>query len=123
MGTSMEDYLKVIIPQISPELVSSIALSHIQTLAHLLPPFSLAGFESRLSAEQSIVDLLIRFPCLEPEFSAQLLTHSSWRSLQSFCQEWVQPHSPLHDSVQHIWSEFDLDRSTLTVLKEFSASI
>lgn len=115
MATSMEDYLKVITPQIPTQLVSSIALSRIQTLAHLLPPFSLAGFESRLNAAQSTVDLLVRFPCLVPNFSPQLLTHSSWQSLQSFCQEWVQPHSPLHDSVQHIWLEFDLDRSPLPV--------
>lgn len=110
MGCSLEDYLSVVTPHLHPDLVSPKALSYIQTLAEVLPPFSLAGFESRLGAEQPVVDLLVRFPQSKLNLPEAFLSYPAWQALDSFCQEWSNPNSFTHDKVHHIWLEFDLDR-------------
>lgn len=110
MGCSLEDYLNVVTPYLHPELVSPEALSYIQTLARVLPPFSLAGFESRLGVAQPVVDLLVRFSCMQLNLPAEFLAYPAWQALDSFCQEQRNPHCFTYDKVHHIWLEFDLDR-------------
>ncbi|MBD2078636.1 hypothetical protein H6G01_01670 [Leptolyngbya sp. FACHB-17] len=115
MPCSMEDYLNVVVPYLPSELVSDSALSNIRALSKVLPPFSLAGFESRLGTAQPVVDLLVRFPRLKLPLPQAFLAHSAWRSLHNLCQAWVQPSSELYDQLQHIWLEFDLDRPPASV--------
>lgn len=108
MNCSMQDYLKVVTPHLHPDLVSPEALSHIQLLAQTLPASSLAGFECRLGANQSRVDFEIYFP-LEPILPKQFLTHPTWQSLQTLYREWALPTSVLHQVVEGIGLEFDID--------------
>ncbi|HEY9608787.1 MAG TPA: methyltransferase domain-containing protein [Allocoleopsis sp.] len=109
----MADYLKVVASHLHPELVSPLALSHIQALAQNLPPCSLAGFECRLSAEQSNVDFQVNLGSWLPhaEFATNLSNSSYpiWKAFQDFCQEWTDPTSLLHRNIDNLWLEFDLD--------------
>lgn len=115
MNGSMEDYLKVVIPHLDSELVSSEALSRIQALAQVLPPFSIAGFECRLGKEQSRVDFQVNFPPLTLNLPESFLTHSVWRTFQDLCQQCIDPTSLLHRSVESLWLEFDLPEQSSQV--------
>ena len=108
MNCSMQDYLKIVTPHLHPDLVAPEALSYIQSLAQILPPSSVAGFECRLGANQSRVDFQTSLP-LEQNFPKQFLTHPIWRSLQEFYQEWALPTSLLHQVVEGIGLEFDIN--------------
>lgn len=108
MNCSMQDYLKIVIPHLHPDLVAPEALSYIQSLAHILPPSSMAGFECRLGANQSRVDFQTSLP-LEQNLPEQFLTYPIWRSLQEFYREWALPTSLLHQVVEEIGLEFDID--------------
>ncbi|MFB2972699.1 hypothetical protein ACE1CD_27375, partial [Aerosakkonema sp. BLCC-F183] len=115
INTSMEDYLRVVIPHLDPELVSSEALARIQALAQILPPFSIAGFECRLGSEQSRVDFQVNFPPLNLNLPESFLTHSVWQTFQDFCQQCIDPKSILHRSVESLWLEFDLPEQSSQV--------
>lgn len=110
MSCSMGDYLKVVSPFLDSNLVSSSALAQIQNLIQHLPLSSLAGLECRLGAEQSDVDFLVNFPCSIPNFPDRFLTHPVWQKSIEFCREWTDTRSFLHQMVEHIWLEFDLDK-------------
>lgn len=109
MNYAMEEYLKVVTPHISSELVSPEALSHIRSLAQILPPFSFAGFECRLGADQSRVDFQVNLSCFTPSLPETFLNHPAWQVFQEICQEWTEPKSSLHQRVRDIWLEFDVD--------------
>lgn len=109
MNSSMADYLKVVTPHLHHELVSPLALSSIQALAQLLPPFSVAGFECRLGAEQSRVDFQVNLPHPKTNLPENLLSSPVWQFFQDFCWEWAEPTSFLHKSVDNLWLEFDLE--------------
>jgi ubiquinone/menaquinone biosynthesis C-methylase UbiE len=109
MNGSMADYLRVVTPYIRAELVSPPALLTIQTLAQLLPSFSLAGFECRLDAELSRVDFQVNLPHPKLNFPDSLSTHPVWVFFHSFCQEWAEPTSFLYQGVAQIHLEFDMD--------------
>lgn len=105
----MADYLKVVAPHLHPKLVSSEALSRLQVLAQTLPPFSLAGFECCLSAEQPRVDFQINVPCLPLNLPDRFLTSPVWQTFLQLFQEWAEPTSLLHQAVGRIGLEFDMD--------------
>lgn len=105
----MADYLNVVTPHLHPELVSCEALSRIQVLAQTLPPFSLAGFECCLSAEQSRVDFQINVPRLALNLPEHFLTSPVWQTFLDLFQEWDEPSSFLHQAVGRIGLEFDRD--------------
>jgi hypothetical protein len=109
MSCSMENYLKIVTPYLHPDLVSPEALSHIQPLAQILPPTSVGGFECRLGATQSRVDLQVSIPRLTLNLPQRFLTHPVWQFFQELCQEWSDPTSFLYQGVERIWMEFDLD--------------
>jgi hypothetical protein len=108
MKGSMEDYLKVVTPHLHPALVSPEALSHIHALAQILPAFSVAGFEGRLGAAQSQVDFQVKLPVRSLNLPQRFLSSTVWQSLQNLYQEWVEPTSFLHQSVNGLFLEFDL---------------
>ncbi|HAI69696.1 MAG TPA: hypothetical protein DCM38_09735 [Gammaproteobacteria bacterium] len=106
---SMEDYLKVITPHLHSDLVTPNALSHLQALAQVLPPFSYAGFECRLGANSSqAVDLFVSLPRHLNTLPPQFLTHPIWQMLQAFQCEWLEPASFMSQSVKNIALEFDI---------------
>jgi hypothetical protein len=104
----MADYLKIVIPHLHPDLVAPTALSHIQPLAQILPAASMAGFECRLGANESRVDFQTLLP-LEESLPEKFLTHPTWQSLQEIYREWALPNSLLHQVVEGIGLEFDID--------------
>lgn len=109
MSCSMKDYLTIITPHLHSDLVSSEALSHIQSLTQILPPSSVAGFECRLGANQSGVDFQVRLPCLEQNLPESFLTAPAWQFLQDFYQNWASPNSSLHQEIENIGLEFDVN--------------
>ncbi|ARV57835.1 hypothetical protein BZZ01_03575 [Nostocales cyanobacterium HT-58-2] len=106
----MDDYLKVVIPHLKPELVTPDALSHIRTLAQILPPFATALFECRLGSDQSRVDFQVNFSYLSPSLPETFLTHSAWQVFQEINQERTELKSYVYQRVKDIWLEFDLDK-------------
>jgi hypothetical protein len=108
MNGSMEDYLNTITPHLHPDLISPAARSQIQSLAQALPSFSYAGFECRLGANQSRVDLQVNLPCLVLDLPQKFLINPTWQFFQRFCQEWTSPSSLLHQTIRNIVLEFDV---------------
>ncbi|ODH02072.1 hypothetical protein A4S05_02715 [Nostoc sp. KVJ20] len=118
---TLENYLQVVVPHLSPELVSPEALSHIQPIARIFPPSSEGLFECRLGADNSKVD----FSVLATNFDGShhnfgginsvmnfpdiIFTNPIWRRIQDFCSVCCQPKSLLSKSAENIWLEFDLD--------------
>lgn len=109
MSCLMKDYLTIITPHLHSDLVSSKALSLIQPLAQILPPSSVAGFECRLGANQSGVDFQVRLPCLNQNLPERFLTAPAWQFLQDFYQNWASPNSSLHQEIENIGLEFDVN--------------
>jgi hypothetical protein len=107
--TSMEDYLKVITPHLHSDLVTPKALSHLQTLAQILPSFSYAGFECRLIDSSDTVDFLFSLPRRVLNIPALFLTHFAWQRLHTFCNEWIEPSSFLYNGVNNVSLEFDIE--------------
>lgn len=109
MNCSMADYLKIVIPHLHPDLVAPTALSQIQPLAKILPSSSLAGFECRLGPDRSGVDFQIRLPCLDSILPESFLTVPAWQFLQDFYQNWASPSSSLHQEIENVGLEFDVN--------------
>ncbi|HEY9652915.1 MAG TPA: hypothetical protein V6C95_19820, partial [Coleofasciculaceae cyanobacterium] len=105
----MADYLNVVTPHLHPELVPCEALSRIQVLAQTLPPFSLAGFECCLGVEQSRVDFQVSVPRLALNLPERFLNSPVWQPFLDLFKEWTEPRSFLHQCVDRIGLEFDMD--------------
>ena len=115
MTCSMQDYLKIVTPHLHADLVSAAALSYIQPLAQILPASSLAGFECRLGANQAAVDFQVRLPCLDQNLPERFLTVPAWQFLQDFYQDWASPNSSLHQKIENVGLEFDVNDQLLQV--------
>lgn len=121
MNCSLENYLKVVAPYLSHQLVSPEALSHIQTLARMLPPLSEALLECRLGANTSTVDFSVLATASDGSrdilagFNSHItlpdiiLTNPVWNCIRNFCLHWHEPNSLLSENVALIWLEFDVD--------------
>ena len=111
MHNSMAEYIKMLIPHLHADLVSAKALSNLQTLAQNLPPCSKTMLEFRLAGEPSQIDLSIFFfDCSSLNLSDKFLVDPVWRGLNYLSQEWVDPTSLLHQNIEYIALEFDLDK-------------
>ena len=75
MNYSLKDQLKVVAPRLSADLVSTEALSHIYTLAQILPPLSNALLECRLGASASRLDLSVPLPNSATNLPDSILIH------------------------------------------------
>jgi len=109
MNYSMKDQLKVVAPRLSADLVSTEALSHIYTLAQILPPLSNALLECRLGASASQLDLSVPLPNSATNLPDSILIHPVWRRCLNLSQDWADANSSLHQRVNAIWLEFDVD--------------
>ena len=120
MRLSMEQYLKLAVPFLPPELVSPQRLEPILALARKLPACSSSGFECRLGEPEPVADFLVNLlpsdgsraafaghhPESQPE--AAFLLSDVWQRVQGFCRDWDDPQGLLHSRVRDMWLEFDL---------------
>ncbi len=120
MNCSQENYLQVVAPYLSHQLVTPEAFSQIQTVARMLPPSSETFFECRLGANSSTVDFSVLLTpqdgsCeilagLNPGAMPDIIfTHPVWRRIRDFCLHWYEPNSLLSQNINHIGLEFDVD--------------
>lgn len=108
MISSTADYLKVVMPHISPSLASAEALSKIQLWTQSLPPISSAFVECRLGKGQARVDFIVGFPCINLNLPANFLTHPAWEAFTDFSQDWTKSNSDLRRIIERVWLEFDI---------------
>lgn len=127
MNFSQEDYLQVVAPYLSHQLVTPEAFSQIQTVARMLPPLSQALLECRLGANSSTVDFSV---LVTPDGSREIigglnptvampdiiLTNPVWKRIRDFCIHCHEPNSLLSKNVDTIWLEFDVDGQLPKVL-------
>ncbi|MEH1881764.1 hypothetical protein [Nostoc sp.] len=112
----MEEFLRVVAPYLSDELVAPQALLSIQTLAQALPPASLAGFECRLSSDEPRVDFQLSLPRFPVSLPEHFLIHPIWQTVQHLYQDWTDSASLLHQNVGGFILEFDLVEQSSSVL-------
>jgi hypothetical protein len=122
LSFSVEDYIRLVEPNIAPALISGSALRDVRAVSRLFPGLLTAfnGFECRLNVEEPRADFLL---CAKPEeFGRSILsgkisapalpesffTMSAWARVRAFCRAWEQPSSALHDEVANVWLEFDV---------------
>ncbi|MBD0344603.1 MAG: hypothetical protein ICV63_07165 [Coleofasciculus sp. Co-bin14] len=122
MTSTLEDYLRVVVPYISHQLISPESLTHIATIAKFLPAnvTSFLIFECRLGESQPRADFLLSVAASEigPEILAgcnsavdlpeTLLTNPVWNRIRTFCSNWADPASRLYEQIHSIWLEFDV---------------
>ncbi|GAA6614418.1 hypothetical protein [Scytonema sp. NUACC26] len=120
MNVSQENYLQVVAPYLSHQLVTPEAFSQIQAVARMLPPSSEALLECRLGANSSTVDFSVYVTSwngsreilagLNPTMTMPdiILTNPVWRRIRDFCLHWYEPNSLL-SNIHSIWLEFDID--------------
>lgn len=109
MHSSLTDSFDVLLPNMVPKLVIPDAILGLKTLANNLAPILRGGFECRLSANSTQVDLQ---QCIVQDDTDILREqHSEWLPLQDFLAEW---RSSLK-SIPEIWLEFDINNSSLPI--------
>lgn len=120
---SFEEYLPPVAAGVSPRLISPSAFSDIISTVWVLPStlaYNTFGFECRLGEELPRADFLVlatsscgrdSLAGLHPTSTlpAPLMTDPVWRRVQDFAASWAEPSSSLHDAVDNIWLEFDID--------------
>jgi hypothetical protein len=128
MIPSLEQLLRPLAPSMPAELISAESLAEIGAIARVLPNTvtSFFGFECRLGETAPRADFLLS---VLPEPGGAILAgrsslgdlpegicrHPVWSRLRAFCSRWTTPGSPLHDRVENIWLEFDVEGSPLPV--------
>lgn len=123
MTYSLADSINVIRPYVSPQLVSSKALTAITHVASTFPPILPAGFECRLGKDSPQVDLHQgigasgdAIKLLKSHIFSSGLYHTSiWRHLHDFCDKLEDPMSLLHNAIDEIVLEFDLSTPFLKI--------
>jgi len=105
------------LPNLTPKLVGSDALFGLKALANNLAPILRGGFECRLTANTSQVDLqqcivrddieLLR----EQIITSANMVHPGWSQLSDFLNEWRTSLK----SIPEIWLEFDINNSSVLI--------
>jgi len=122
LSHSLSDYLTVLRPEVSPQLISSECWQHIDTVAQKLPsaitPFW--GFECPLGTEAASADFLI---CATAQDGGRqilagdrdamalpdsLQSYPIWQQIKKFSREWSTETSLLYSHVHNVWLEFDV---------------
>lgn len=107
-GVQLEEYLSVVVPHLSRDLVSDVARENLYALGRLLPVTDLAGFELNLDTDDGRVDLITRHPKSRHNVSPHLTTHPVWNSVVRCLRQLSNHAGPLAGSVNVIDLEFDL---------------
>lgn len=112
--------LDVVLPHLGQPLASPVARERLRRLAALLPPIhsvllecALAGPSDRVDLSQCVVprgferDLVARHLVRTIDL-APAHRRAAWQRIAAFHQQWLEPASPLHAAIPHMWWEFDL---------------
>ncbi|HYO48415.1 MAG TPA: hypothetical protein VEW94_01080 [Chloroflexia bacterium] len=115
------EYLRPLIPNLPPALISPEAFARITETAGALPgslAVSVFGFECKLGEEAPLADFQLQATAA---FNARrsianiastaphLLAHPIWQRLREFAVEWSDPASPMHLPLYNLWLEFDME--------------
>jgi hypothetical protein len=117
----LDQTFTVIADHLPASLVSPSALRRVLAVTRQLPAIlsRFAYVECRLTAGDPQVDIILNVtddgkrliagqnPAIQ--LPRRLREHPVWQRLSEFCRHWIDPASPVHDSVRSIWLEFDLD--------------
>lgn len=117
------DFLSLVKPYLSEELISSQNYAEIKNLTDYFTGnvTSFFGFESSLNTSENQSDFLFAVSSKrgEREALATLIQHghlpasfckkSEWQQIAKFTSAWVNPHSILYHKVLGIWFEFDAE--------------
>jgi hypothetical protein len=123
LKSSFTDYLKIVKPDVAPQLISPDNWDNINNLAQVLPRAiaSFFGFECHLGVKEAHADLLICADAAEagrkilasdnysitlPSF---LMEHPVWRNIRDFSINWNTDTSPMYEKVRNVWLEFDIN--------------
>lgn len=130
INNSLTDYLKVLRPKISEQLISTKNWSNINSVARFLPSgiTSFFGFECRLGIKEARADFLI---CADTNGAGRqilanndnyliklpelLLSDPIWNNIHKFSKDWNRETSPLYERVNNVWLEFDVDRAVTDI--------
>ncbi len=129
LENSLTDYLKLVKPYISPQLISPENWYNINRLSQIFPRAitSFFGFECHLGVKEAHGDFLICADAAEagrkilagdnysitlPSF---LMEHSVWSNIRDFSSNWDTHTSPMYEKVRNVWLEFDMDRSGASI--------
>lgn len=124
--SSLADYLRLVRPHISPQLISLENWSNINVVARVLPSAitSFFGFECRLGVKEAHGDFLISADAAQagrkvlasdnysitlPDF---LMDEPVWRHIRDFGTHWDTELSVLYKKVRNVWLEFDINGQT-----------
>jgi hypothetical protein len=111
---SLGDSLELMRSSVPTELVGPEAWPWLASVAAVLPPLHHAGFECRLGATETAVDLQQVIFAIdgEPHRLARFLaqaesTNEAWARVQELAERWSAPDDPLHGGIDEIWLELD----------------
>lgn len=117
---SLTEYLALVKPYVSCQLIDAESWLHIQAITRYLPNqiTNFFGFECRLGIEAAKADFLLYIGAAEvgqkilageSTFPDSLLQEPVWSQIRNFVTCWQNEDSPLHSHVNNIWLEFDVD--------------
>jgi Rps23 Pro-64 3,4-dihydroxylase Tpa1-like proline 4-hydroxylase len=116
---SLTEYLDLVKPFVSSQLIDAQSWREIEAIAQLLPSqlTSFFGFECRLGNPEAKADFLLCVGADETgqkmlaggaEFPDRLLHEPAWAQIRNFAAVWQEQASSLHQKVNNIWLEFDV---------------
>jgi Rps23 Pro-64 3,4-dihydroxylase Tpa1-like proline 4-hydroxylase len=117
---SLTEYLTLVKPYVSSQLIDTESWFHIEAIANLLPSqlTNFFGFECRLGTEAAKADFLLcigaaevgqKILTSESALCDSLLKEPVWQQIRNFTSCWQNQTLPLHSNVDNIWLEFDVD--------------
>lgn len=119
MSNLIRDSLEILKPHLAEPLFVTSSIENLFDASSRLADVPRIGFECRLDAENSRIDLFQAFFQSEGEdriLSAHLssadnnaLKTDAWKRLKSFCIDWADSSSPVHQYVNEVWLEYDFD--------------
>ncbi len=119
----LSHYLELIKPHIPEELISEESYTNIRRIALHIPgalAFSTFGFECRLGTPTANADFLFslqsdnsgpeilagKLP--DNDFPPEFFNYPVWSRIRDFGRLWADPPSPLYESLDDVWLEFDI---------------
>jgi hypothetical protein len=117
---SLTEYLTLVKPYVSSQLIDQESWSDIEAIANLLPSqiTNFFGFECRLGTEAAKADFLLCISAAEVgqkiltselALGDRLLKEPVWQQIRNFTNSWQNQTSPLYSNVNNIWLEFDVE--------------
>lgn len=120
---SLAEYVELLGPTLSPQLISAEHFSYIRAIAQVLPSAMtyFFGLECPLGTPEAQGDFLV---CTTTEDGGpkilgdrhdyihlpdSLKAHPVWNQVQHFGLVWGEEGSTLHEKINNVWLEFDVD--------------